>query len=241
MPLRHDHRPYFLKKTYLRFQSFYVRRFIRPQLEYLGDGFTVLQPWNLILFGSPIRIGKFANIITTPEHKVRLSIWSETEDIPGIRIGDYCLICPGVRIGAARQITIGDNCMLAGNVYITDADWHGIYNRIEPGNNEPVTLEENVWVGDSAIVCKGVTIGRNSIIGAGAVVVGDIPPNTVAAGNPARVVKDLDTREKFVTREHFFSDPESLNRQIDELDRAMLTGNTLRGWMRALFFPRQGD
>lgn len=230
-----------MKKAYMRFQSFYVRRFIRPQLEYLGDGFTVLQPWNLIIFGAPIRIGAFANIITTPEHKVRISIWSGKTDIPGIRIGDYCLICPGVRIGAACRIEIQNNCMLAGNVYITDADWHGIYNRIEPGANAPVILEENVWVGDSAIVCKGVTIGRNSVIGAGSVVVGDIPPNTVAAGNPARVVKHLDPNETFITREHFFSDPDTLNREIDELDRNMLTGNTLRGWMRALFFPQKGD
>lgn len=225
----------------MRFQSFYVRRFIRPQLECLGDGFTVLQPWNLILFGSPIRIGRYANIITTPEHKVRLSIWSEKEAIPGIRIGDYCLICPGVRIGAAHRIEIKNNCMLAGNVYITDADWHGIYNRVAPGNSDPVILEENVWVGDSAIVCKGVTIGRNSVIGAGSVVVSDIPANTVAVGNPARVVKQLDPEETFVTREHFFSDPDGLDRRIDELDRTMLTGNTLRGWMRALFFPKPGD
>lgn len=239
--MRRDHRPYPIKQAYLRLQAFYARRFIRPQLEYLGHGHTILQPWNLSLFGAPISIGVYSNIITTADHKVRLSIWSETDDIPGIRVGDYCLICPGVRVGAARQIQIGNNCMLASNVYITDADWHGIYNRVVPGTHKPVFLEDNVWVGDSAIVCKGVTIGKNSIIGAGAVVVDDIPANVVAAGNPARVVKQLDPDETFVTREHFFADPADLDDEIDKLDRIMLDGNSFLGWIRSLLFPRKGD
>lgn len=239
--MRRDHRPYFLKQIYLKLQSFYARRFVRPQLDALGHGHTILQPWNLVLFGAPIRIGTYANIITTADHKVRLSIWSPTEDIPGIRIGNYCLICPGVRIGAARQIDIGNNCMLASNVYITDADWHGIYNRIAPGTHKPVALADNVWVGDSAIVCKGVTIGANSIVGAGAVVVDDIPPNVVAAGNPAKIVKELDTDRPFVTREQFFSDPDRLDSEIDELDRIMLADNTTIGWLRSLLFPQRGD
>jgi acetyltransferase-like isoleucine patch superfamily enzyme len=53
-------------------------------------------------------------------------------------------------------------------------------------------LERGVWVGDSAIICKGVRIGENSIIGAGSVVRKDVPPNCVVIGNPARVVKKLD-------------------------------------------------
>ena len=75
------------------------------------------------------------------------------------------------------------------------------------GTTAPVTIEENVWIGDSAIICKGVTIGENSIIGAGAVVSRDIPANTIAAGNPARVVKELDPGEQMTKRDHVFSDP----------------------------------
>lgn len=131
--------------------------------------------------------------------------------------------------------------MLASGVYITDADWHGIYDRVNPGTNSPVRLEENVWVGDRAVICKGVTIGKNSIIGASAVVVNDIPENTVAAGNPAKPVKTLDPDEKFTTRADWFSDPESLNREIEQLDRYMLEGNTFTGWFRYLLSPRKGD
>ncbi|QGK69227.1 sugar O-acetyltransferase [Allosaccharopolyspora coralli] len=55
----------------------------------------------------------------------------------------------------------------------------------------PITLGDNVWLGGGVIVCPGVTIGENTVVGAGAVVTGDLPPNVVAVGNPARVVRDL--------------------------------------------------
>ena len=93
---------------------------------------------------------------------------------------------------AAERIEIGDACMIAHGAYISDADWHGIYDRAEPvGNTKPIVFEDNVWIGDSAIICKGVTIGKNSIIGAGAVVTKDVPPNCIYAGNPAKLVKTL--------------------------------------------------
>ena len=83
--------------------------------------------------------------------------------------------------------------MIAHGAYISDADWHGIYDRAEPvGKTKPIKFEDNVWIGDSAIICKGVTIGKNSIIGAGAVVTKDVPENCVFAGNPAKLVKKLD-------------------------------------------------
>ena len=54
--------------------------------------------------------------------------------------------------------------MIAHGAYISDADWHGIYDRAEPvGKTKPIKFEDNVWIGDSAIICKGVTIGKNSI------------------------------------------------------------------------------
>lgn len=236
-----DHRPYFIKKAYLRFQQVYVNHFIRPQLESLGGGFTFFRPWNVKLFGAPIIIGRFVNVIASHEKKVRLSIWTEKTGRGRIEIGDCCLICPGVRISSALEVVIGDNCMLAGNAYITDSDWHDIYNRIITGKSAPVRLGKNVWLGDSAIVCKGVTIGENSIIGAGAVVTNDVPPNSIAAGNPANVVKRLEPKEKLITRAEWFSDWARLSREIDELDKESLKGNTVLSWLRRLLFPQKGD
>jgi acetyltransferase-like isoleucine patch superfamily enzyme len=236
--LRKDHRPYFIKKAYLNFQKIYVKHFLRPHFEAFGKNFVFMQPWNVKVFGSPIEIGDCATVIATSDNKVRISIWSKHKDEGRIRIGDYCLICPGVRISSALEITIGDSCMIASGVYITDCDWHDIYNRISLGKRLPVKIEENVWIGDSAIVCKGVTIGANSIVGAGAVVINSVPPNVIVAGNPARVVKPLDTNETFITRAQWFSDPIKLFKDIDEWDRALLQDNTLLGWLRSIVAPR---
>ncbi|MCP4686772.1 MAG: acyltransferase [Desulfobacterales bacterium] len=236
-----DNRPYFVKKLYVRLERLYANRIMRPQFERLGKYFTFIKPWHMELFGSPIVVGDFSNIIARSDSTVRIAVWSDLENPGGIRIGDYCLICPGVRISCASDISIGHNCMMANRAYITDSDWHGHYNRIIPGAPSPVRLEDNVWVGDGAIVCKGVTIGKNSIIGAGAVVAGDVPPNTVSAGNPARVVKHLDPDEAFVTRSRFFSNPDALFKGFDGVDLEMLKENTFFNWIRTLLFPRRGD
>ncbi len=239
--MKRDHRPYFIKKLHLGFQQFYTRRFIAPQLESMGKGCLFIKPWHVDIFGAPIEIGDYAMVVATSDKKIRLSIWSQQEGMGRITIGNYSLICPGVRLGSASEITIADNCMLASGAYITDADWHDIYNRVAIGKTAPVRIEKNVWIGDSAIICKGVTIGENSIIGAGAIVVDSVPANTIAAGNPAKVVKELDPREEITTRAHFYSNPAKLFKDFDQFDRDMLRNNTLLGWLRHLLFPLKGD
>lgn len=239
--MRKDHRPYRLKRAWLRFEAFYARRFVRPHLDHLGQGCTFMRPWCVEVFGPRISIGDHATVIATADGRVRLAVWSNLDGEGRIRIGRSALICPGVRIQSAASVSIGDDCMLASRVYVTDADWHGVYDRLSTGPTAPVVIADNVWLGDGAVVCKGVTIGANSIIGAGAVVVRDIPANTVAAGNPARVVKALDPEGPFVCRSQWFDDPAGLHRDIDAFDRAMLGGNTLGGWLRYLVNPRRGD
>ena len=240
--MQKDHRPYYIKKAYTKLRDLYAHHFLVPQFESLGTGFTFMEPWYMEIFGAPITMGDYANVIATSENKVRFTIWPKCHEEGRIQIGNYCLICPGVRISSALEIVIEDNCMLASGVYITDSDWHETYNRVAPiGKSSPIHIEQNVWLGDGAIVCKGVTIGENSIVGARSVVVDSIPANVIAAGNPARVVKHLDPTEEMTTRAHWFAEPEVLNREIDELDRANLVNNTVRGWLRAMLFPRPGD
>ena len=241
--MRKDNRPYYMKKAYLKLQEFYVNHFLRPQFESLGKGFTIMRPWYVKIFGSPVTLGDYANVVATSDKNVRLTIWSEIEGAGRIEIGDYCLICPGTRISSAREIIIGHSCMFASNAYITDSDWHDTYNRVAPfGKMAPVRLEPNVWIGDSVIVCKGVTIGRNSIVGAGAIVVDDIPPNTIAAGNPAKVVKELDPEAQLTTRAQYFKYLEELsNDYLNQQDRARLKGNTTLSWVRSILAPQKGD
>ena len=146
------------------------------------------------------------------------------------------MISPGVRILAAKRVSIGDACMFGHGAYITDSARHGIYDRTEVvGSPKEVVLEKNVWIGDSAIVCKGVTIGENSIIGAGSVVTKDVPKNSVYAGNPAKLVKELGEGE-FVSRESFFSDPKKLAEDFDMLDRYTLAKNSTFSWIKSLIF-----
>lgn len=239
--MRKDHRPYAIKKAWLKFQKFYTRHFIQPQLDALGKGFAFMSPWHVEFFGSPIEIGAYATVIATSDKKVRLSVWPEKQGLGRISIGDYNLICPGVRISSASRIVIEDNCMLANGVYITDADWHGIYDRVSLGKAHPVLLSKNVWVGDSAIICKGVTIGENSIIGAGAIVTEDIPANCIAAGNPAKVVKQLDPKERYTTRADWYADPTRLAREFIQWEQAVLKGNTIFGWLKHMLFPTRKD
>jgi acetyltransferase-like isoleucine patch superfamily enzyme len=237
--MRRDHRPYFIKKAYLNLQAFYARRFLEPQTACVGKRFQVIKPWHVEIFGAPVSVGDCVTIIAAPDGKVRLSVWPASPGNGQIKIGDFCLVCPGVRISSAEDVTIEDNCMIASRAYITDCDWHGLYDRIDIGQSKPVRLDHNVWVGDSAIVCKGVHIGENSVVGAGAVVVDDIPPNVVVAGNPARVVKQLEPSQSMKTRSQWYRDPEALFQQIDRLDRSILGPNSLRHWIGHLISPKR--
>ncbi|MCG8684392.1 MAG: acyltransferase [Desulfobacterales bacterium] len=235
-----DKRPYYIKKAWYRLQAFYVRHYLIPQLSHLGPHPYIVKPWHIELFGGPISIGSHVTLLGCSDKKTRLTVWSDKKDIDGICIGDHVLISPGVRISAANSITIADSCMLASHAYVTDSDWHGIYDRsLPPATRSKVVLEENVWIGDSAIVCKGVTIGKNSIIGAGSVVTSDIPANVVAAGNPAKVVRELDLDREMITRKDRYSDTEKMTRVLEASEKDCLDGNTFWGWIRSFIAPKK--
>lgn len=106
-----------------------------------------------------------------------------------IEIGDRTFVNYGVSIQAGRLVSIGADCLLGSYVNILDNDWHGIEDRRLLPQSRPVILEDNVWLGNRVIVLPGVMIGKDSVVGAGAVVVTDVPPRSVAVGSPARVVK----------------------------------------------------
>lgn len=239
--MRKDHRPFIVKKAYLRYQKFYTRRYIRPQLDHLGKGFVFMKPWCVEIFGPSVCIGDYATVIASPDKRVRLSVWTEDTSRGYIRIGDYCLICPGVRLSSTLGIHVGNSVMMASGVYITDSDWHGIYDRTAKGEMAMVRVEDNVWLGDSAIICKGVTIGKNTIVGAGAVVRRDVPENVIVAGNPARVIRELDPDKSFTPRANWFQNPKALARDFEQLDREQLMGNTFSHWLRYILSPKKDE
>lgn len=102
----------------------------------------------------------------------------------------------GGAICAASSIRIGVGCLIGANVTLADTDFHALKpaNRRYNKNPDeiavaPIVIEDNVFIGADTFVLKGVTIGKNSVIGAGSVVTRDVPENTIAAGNPAKVIK----------------------------------------------------
>ena len=235
-----DYRPWYIKKLWYRFQHLYIRHKLSPQLKTLGKHPFIVKPWYIEIFGGPVSIGDNITLLGCADKKTRLTVWSDKKNINGITIGNHVLVSPGVRISAANSISIADSCMLASHVYITDSDWHGIYDRSLPSREVSfVRLEENVWIGDSAIICKGVTIGKNSIVGAGAVVTSDIPANVIAAGNPAKIIKQLDPDEPIITRKDRFSDVDQMTDALESAEKECLRENTFFGWIRSLFFPEK--
>ncbi|MFA6010720.1 MAG: DapH/DapD/GlmU-related protein [Desulfobacteraceae bacterium] len=86
------------------------------------------------------------------------------------------------------NISLGDNVRCGANTLITDTDWHTDDSRA--GENAPVSIGNNVWLGVDVIVLKGVTIGENTVVGAGSIVTRSLPENVYAAGIPAVVVSE---------------------------------------------------
>lgn len=240
--MQKDHRPYYLKRLSHKFERWYAHHFLAPQCEYFGSNLVFMKPWGVEIYGGSVSIGDYTTLIATMDKRIRLTSWMANEKSGKIVIGSHCLVCPGTRIQSASAIHIGNDCMMAQNVVITDADWHDIYDRSASiGNTEEVVIGNNVWIGDSAMICKGVHIGENAIIGAGSVVVKDIPANAIAAGNPASVLKYLDLDKPIRSRSQWMSDPKKLNEYFDTVERIMREKNSLFGWIRSILFPRKGD
>ncbi len=124
-----------------------------------------------------------------------------------ITIGDNTCIFNDSLVGSVCDIKIGDCVIISNNVKIYDNNNHPTDPdiRMEMSRNgffgdawtwrhadyAPVVIEDNVWIGERSTILKGVTVGRGSIIASNSVVTKDVPPYTIVAGNPARVVKKL--------------------------------------------------
>lgn len=117
---------------------------------------------------------------------VRISV----EDGGRLTVGDHVAMNCGVSIEVWHDVRIGNKVMIAPNVSIIDDNRH----EIEPGAplyDGPIIIGDNVWIAANVTVLPGVTIGSGSVIGGNSVVSRSIPPNSFAAGSPAKVIKRL--------------------------------------------------
>lgn len=111
-----------------------------------------------------------------------------------IQIGEGNWFSNNISIIANESVVIGDRCLFGEQVVIYDSDFHDSNPRTRHQNVgavRPVSIGNNVWLGSRVMVLKGVSIGDNTVVGAMSVVTRSLPPNCIAAGNPARVLRSI--------------------------------------------------
>ena len=129
-----------------------------------------------------------------------------------ISVGEWCYIGEGARIWSSDLVNIGDRVLISHNVNIFDSMTHPLNARERHAHfkailltghpmdtnlgERPVIIGNDVWVGANSCILRGVTVGEGAIVGAGAVVIHDVTPYTIVAGNPARVIRELDPDER---------------------------------------------
>ena len=159
----------------------YWPRFAQPKLMRI-HGFPRINKHN-----GTISIGKR----TTIWPGVKLSAISADRTKPAaITIGDYSSIGDRSQIHCCGRVTIGNYVLISWGVNILENNYHNTAdNSIRTG---PVTIEDRVWIGCNVIILSGVTIGKGSIIAAGTVVTKDVPPRSLVAGNPGKVIRETE-------------------------------------------------
>ena len=161
----------------------------------VGSDILVKGPYRVRNAGT-IEIGNFFILNSSKERPIRLDVGNRAV----LKIGDGVYLNEGVHVLCNIAVTIGKRCLIASDVVILDDDGHPVDWR-ERANHwpeqpedrlgEPIVIEDNVWIGTRAIILKGVRIGTGAVIGAGAVVTHSVPPATVVAGVPARVIREI--------------------------------------------------
>lgn len=131
-----------------------------------------------------------------PQVFLEPGVWLTAGDQGRIRVGGGTFLNQGVMIASERLVEIGEHCMAANGCLITDGShrfedpetpvpWQGFTTK------GPTTIGDNVWLGANVVVTSGVTIGRRSVVGANSVVTEDVPPYSIAAGTPAKVLRTI--------------------------------------------------
>ena len=135
------------------------------------------------------------------EHSVfEPNVWLTAPDEARIRIGSQTYLNIAVMVASVALVEIGDHCMFANGCIITDGN-HRFEDPVRPvpwqgfTTKGPVRIGDNVWCGANVVITSGVTLGHRSVIGANSVVTRDIPPYSIAAGSPAKVLRPIEYPE----------------------------------------------
>ena len=124
-------------------------------------------------------------------------VWVTCPGDARVRIGEGTFLNIGVMVAAVELVEIGSHCMFANGCFVTDGNhrfddpdrpvtWQGFTSK------GPTRVGDNVWCGANVVITSGVTVGERCVIGANSVVTTDLPPHSIAAGAPARVLKEIE-------------------------------------------------
>lgn len=138
------------------------------------------------------KIGRDVSI----DSNARIDVYKTKDVIPQLKIANNVMISFNFTALVTTSLVIDENVLIASNVFITTEN-HGINPELGPYINQQlvsgdVYIKRNVWIGEKVIILPGVTVGEYSIIGAGSIVTKNIPPYSIACGNPAKVIKKYD-------------------------------------------------
>jgi acetyltransferase-like isoleucine patch superfamily enzyme len=191
----------FLKERTLEIVSAIVM-----QAQIMGNNVTISKNWKAygipfivtngngkIIIGSNFKInsGGHFNVIGRNK-KLIFQVWGSLTIGNNVRMSGTAIICK-------KEVIIGDDVMIGGNVVIYDSDFHSLdhleRNSIPENRSDvhiaPVVIRNGAFVGGHSTILKGVTIGERAVVGAGSVVTGNVPPDEIWAGNPAKFIRKL--------------------------------------------------
>jgi acetyltransferase-like isoleucine patch superfamily enzyme len=184
-----------IKKVRNRLYSIYIKGLFGEM------GASVVEPPIKLWNPQKISIGNDSRIFGDSWLQVLDSAENTDKGPPfRIEIGDHCYIGHRCHIVALKKVRLGNGVMFADNVFVTDAD-HEYRDVTKPAQDqpvrmgEPVAIEDGAWLGQNVVVLPGTHIGKNAVIGANSTVKGEVPPYSVAAGSPARVIKLFDVEK----------------------------------------------
>lgn len=165
----------------------------RKKFKKIEKNSVIIKPLKLLSGLKYVQIGKSTTILKY----ARIQCYDDKKNpSPSIKIGDRCYIGFNFTLlsGPGSSIYIGNDTLIASNVIITNIN-HGINPESnlsymgQPLNTKSVNIGEGCWIGENVCILPGVTIGEKSVIGAASVVTHDVPPYSIAVGNPAKVIK----------------------------------------------------
>ena len=162
----------------------HAAKFDRHGQVFAGAGVRIRKRFAQIELGDGVKFGHCVGIGV---------VGCGPSDLAVLRIGAHTIIGDRTHVNCQTSISIGTHCAISWDVEILDCDMHAIV--AEDGQplspRAPVVIEDRVWIGTRALILKGVTIGHDSIVAAGAVVASPVPPHSICAGNPAKVIRSI--------------------------------------------------